>query len=73
MNHWNAGDDDRCTCLTRDDHSLPHAVRCDIAAGTLVPEQFDRADIRELAEIAANSDIDTALAILRGWMARGSK
>lgn len=67
MSHWNVGDDDRCDCLTRDDHDLPHASRCEVARGTLVPEQFDHSDIRELAEIAANSDIDTALVILRRY------
>ncbi|QHB37829.1 hypothetical protein I5G63_gp089 [Mycobacterium phage Imvubu] len=71
MNHWNAGDDDRCTCLTRDAHEFPHYVHCAVAVGTFVPEQFDNGDIRSLAEVAANSDIDLAVMVYRGYLARG--
>lgn len=68
MNHWNAGDDERCTCLTRDAHEFPHYVHCGVQA----PENAtDNSDIRSLAEVAANSDIDLAVMVYRGYLARG--
>lgn len=55
-----------CDCLTSDDSSLPHAARCAaFAYGDFEGGQLDTTDIRELAELAANTDIDTALHILR--------
>lgn len=63
---------DECTCLSSEDTSLPHAARCD-AVRYGDQHKFspvDHDDIRELAEIAANSDIDTALTILRAHRAR---
>lgn len=71
--HWHLGDDAGCTCLTREDHTLKHAARCDVvvlAEGTDWERVNDRDDIRELAEIAAYRDIDTALAIYRAHRTR---
>lgn len=49
-----------CTCLTAEDASLPHYSTCP-AAGS----KADNSNLRCLAEIAAISDIDTALYVLR--------
>ncbi|QWY80945.1 hypothetical protein SEA_LARS_23 [Mycobacterium phage Lars] len=55
-----------CDCLTSEDASLPHFMTCPAAGAN--PET---SDLRELAEIAAYKDIDTALAILRRYMDKG--
>lgn len=75
MNHWIASDDASCTCLTRDSRMyggevFPHAARCDAAEAH---DEVDHDDIRELAEIAANSDIDTAVGVYRAYLGRNGK
>lgn len=63
-----------CNCLTLDDSSLLHSPRCEIALDC--PEldlELDHCDIRELAEIAALRDIDTALSIYRAYRARAAR
>jgi hypothetical protein len=67
MDHWIATDHDRCTCLTRDDHSLPHAAKCEAVTDDFAKQhtEIDRSDLRELAELAAFRDIDTALTVYR--------
>ena len=64
-----------CTCLTTEDASLPHAARCAAFADRdgFTGGALDTTDIRELAELAANSDIDTALSILRAYRARTAR
>jgi len=56
-----------CTCLTTEDSTLPHYVHCPEVDHADVE---DHSDIRTLAELAANSDIDTALMVLRNYRAR---
>lgn len=71
-NHWVPADDQLCTCLTRDSRGeFPHAANCEVRNER--PVLVDDSDIRELAEIAANSDIDTAVAIYRAYLKRGAK
>ncbi|AHN84061.1 hypothetical protein GJ25_gp050 [Mycobacterium phage Hawkeye] len=75
MSHWIATDDVKCTCLTRDSgrhgqEDFAHAVRCAAAEDH---EVLDASDIRELAEIAANSDIDTAVSIYRAVLNRAGR
>ncbi len=73
MSHWNGTTDDlKCTCLTRDSgryghQEFAHAARC---ASAEDHEVLDASDIRVLAEIAANSDIDTAINIYRAHLER---
>lgn len=73
MRHWNGASDDlKCTCLTRDSgrhgqQEFAHAARCVAAEDHQV---LDAGDIRVLAEIAANLDIDTAINIYRAHLNR---
>ncbi|QBI98366.1 hypothetical protein SEA_CARTHAGE_94 [Mycobacterium phage Carthage] len=53
-----------CDCLTSEDHTLPHATMC---AAAFNGHDTDHSQIRELAELAAYKDIDTALSILRAY------
>lgn len=54
---------DKCDCLTEYDSSLPHYVHCALV-GTEVIEHVNT-PARTLAELASQTDIDTALTCLR--------
>ncbi len=59
--------DDTCTCLHRESRGeFDHATRCALGGS-------DGSDIRELAEIAATTDIDTAMYVYRSYLARTAK
>ncbi|WAB10114.1 hypothetical protein SEA_GRAVAILLIA_4 [Mycobacterium phage Gravaillia] len=59
-------DANACDCLTVEDSRIPHWSHCNaVLNGPVDPATTDNDDIRELAELAAYKDIDTAVAILR--------
>lgn len=59
--------DAACNCLHHESRGeFEHASRCALGGP-------DASDIRELAEIAAAVDIDTAMYVYRAYLARTSK
>lgn len=61
-----------CDCLTKESRGeFAHYVHCAVAGS--IDETPDNSDIRSLAEVAANSDIDLAVSVYRAYLLRGGK